>query len=215
MKIFISSVQKEFAEERKALAEYLSNDPLLRRFFEAFLFERDVPASDRQPDEVYLDQVAKCDVYLGLFGDEYGWENPDGLSPTHREFNHATDLGKTRLIFVKGASDENKHPEMQTLVREVGNQLVRRRFQQSTDLLPDVYASLVDYLEETGSLNRAPWDARAARKASLDDLDPEHIARFVPRARKARNFPLPPSPFPPTRSTRALPSSWWIRLSTS
>ncbi|MCX6875459.1 MAG: hypothetical protein NTW21_16880 [Verrucomicrobia bacterium] len=34
MRIFISSVQKEFAKERKALGEYLSGDPLLRRFFD-------------------------------------------------------------------------------------------------------------------------------------------------------------------------------------
>ncbi len=52
--------------------------------------------------------------------------------------------------------------------------------------------ALSDFLETTGKLNRAPWDARAARKAILDDLDAESIARFVRRARKARNFPLPP-----------------------
>lgn len=190
MRIFISSVQKEFAKERKALGEYLANDPLLRRFFDSFLFERDVPASDRRPDEVYLDEVGKCDLYIGLLGSEYGWENADGLSPTHLEFNEATRLGKTRLIFVKGATDESKHPKMQALIREVGSQLVRRRFQKSADLLPDVYASLVDHLEEGDQLNRAPWDARAARKARLDDIDPENIARFVRRARKARNFPL-------------------------
>ena len=84
MRIFISSVQKEFAAERKALAEYLSGDPLLRRFFETFLFERDVPASDRRPDAVYLDEVRNCDLYLGLLGDDYGWENKDGLSPCPR-----------------------------------------------------------------------------------------------------------------------------------
>ena len=32
-RIFISSVQKEFAEERRVLSEYLSGDPLFRRFF--------------------------------------------------------------------------------------------------------------------------------------------------------------------------------------
>ena len=191
MRIFISSVQKEFAKERKALGEYLSGDPLLRRFFESFIFERDIPASDRRPDAVYLDEVRKCDLYLGLFGDEYGWENDDGLSPTHLEFNEATRLGKTRLIFVKGAKDDAKHPKMQALIRDVGSQLVRRRFSDSTDLLPDVYASLIDLLETTGKLNLAPWDARAARKASIDDLDAEAITRFVRRARKARNFPLP------------------------
>ena len=52
-RIFISSVQKEFAGERAALREYLHADPLLRRFFEVFLFE-DLPASDRRTDAVYL-----------------------------------------------------------------------------------------------------------------------------------------------------------------
>jgi hypothetical protein len=73
-------VQKEFAAERKALAGYLSTDPLLRRFFETFLFERDIPASDRRPDQVYLDEVRACDLYLGLFGNDYGLENKDGFS---------------------------------------------------------------------------------------------------------------------------------------
>jgi ATP-dependent DNA helicase RecG len=44
--IFISSVQKELAAERRALKDYIHGDPLLRRFFEVFLFE-DLPASDR------------------------------------------------------------------------------------------------------------------------------------------------------------------------
>ena len=51
--IFISSVQKEFAEERRALFDYIKKDPLLRRFYDVFLFE-DLPASGRRPDEAYL-----------------------------------------------------------------------------------------------------------------------------------------------------------------
>ena len=191
MKIFISSVQKEFSTERQALGRYLAADPLLRRFFDTFIFERDVPATDLRPNEVYLDEVNDCDLYIGLFGDEYGWENDDGFSPTHLEYAEASRLGKTRLIFIKGTTDDNKHPKIQRLIRQVGTQLVRRRFTKSTDLLPAIYASLVDYLEETGKLNRAPWDARAAAKATLEDLDPENIHRFIRRARKARNFPLP------------------------
>ena len=54
LKIFISSVQKEFAQERKAVRDFLRGDPLLRRFFDVFLFE-DVPAKDRRADELYLD----------------------------------------------------------------------------------------------------------------------------------------------------------------
>ena len=65
VRIFVSSVQSEFAQEREALREYVRGDPLLRRFFDLFLFE-DAPAADRRPDELYLDEVERCDVYVGL-----------------------------------------------------------------------------------------------------------------------------------------------------
>ena len=73
LRIFLSSAQSEFAREREALRDYLRDDPMMRRFFEVFLFE-DVPATDRRPDELYLDEVERCDLYVGLFGKEYGPE---------------------------------------------------------------------------------------------------------------------------------------------
>lgn len=48
-RIFISSVQKEFAEERQALKTYIQGDALLSRFFDVFLFE-DIPARDRRAE---------------------------------------------------------------------------------------------------------------------------------------------------------------------
>ena len=38
IRIFISSVQREFAREREQLRDYLRGDPLMRRFFDVFLF---------------------------------------------------------------------------------------------------------------------------------------------------------------------------------
>jgi ATP-dependent DNA helicase RecG len=49
MKVFISSVQNELAEERRVVKTFIESDPLLRRFFSVFLFE-DIPASDRRAD---------------------------------------------------------------------------------------------------------------------------------------------------------------------
>ena len=111
LRLFISSVQKELAQEREALCAYLRGDALLRRFFEPLLFE-ELPAADQSADECYLGEVKRSDLYLGIFGNEYGWEDDDGLSPTHREFDCATELGKTRLIYVKGAGDEDRHPKL-------------------------------------------------------------------------------------------------------
>lgn len=39
---------------------------LMRRYFEPFLFE-DVPTADRTSDELYLAEVERCAIYLGLF----------------------------------------------------------------------------------------------------------------------------------------------------
>src|ERR1039458_569312 len=121
LRLFISSVQKEFAEERAALRDYLRGDALMRRFFEPFVFE-EVAASVLRADELYLDQVERCDLYIGLFGNEYGVEDAQGVSPTQREFELATRRHKHRLIFVKGADDRQKHPKMQALIRQAGAQ---------------------------------------------------------------------------------------------
>jgi len=189
-RIFISSVQKEFAAERAALRDYLRGDPLLRRFFEVFLFE-DVPAADRRADDVYLDEVEHCDVYIGLFGDEYGVEDAQGLSPTEREFAVATRLHKHRLVFVKGADDRSKHPKMQALIQRSGAQLIRRRFVSGAELIAGVYAALVQYLESRQLIRTGPFDGAICSEASLDDLSAEKIRRFVSVARRARGFPLP------------------------
>jgi len=44
MQLFISSVQKELQQERRAVKDFVQGDALLKRFFDAFLFE-DLPAS--------------------------------------------------------------------------------------------------------------------------------------------------------------------------
>ena len=49
LRIFISSVQKEFAEERKALSAYLGQDVLMRRFYEPFLFGKNTHTPQHTP----------------------------------------------------------------------------------------------------------------------------------------------------------------------
>ena len=96
LRIFISSVQKEFAEERRLLKRYIAKNPAYRRLFDTFVFEEDVVAADRRTDEVYLDELRQCDVYIGLVGNEYGFEDSEGVSPTEREYDEATRLGITQ-----------------------------------------------------------------------------------------------------------------------
>ncbi len=189
--IFVSSVQKTLAEERRALKAFVEGDALLRRFFTVFLFE-DLPAADVKADEVYLDEVDRCALYVGLFGAEYGFEDAEGVSPTEREFDRATRQGKPRLIFVKGADDSARHPKMAALIRKAGEQLIRRRFGGASELTTALYASLVEHLERTGRLRTKPFDAAACPDAVLADLSTETLDLFLSRAQSQRGYPLGP-----------------------
>ena len=169
-RVFISSVQKELAAARRALKDYILGDALLRRFFQVFLFE-DLPASDRRPDHVYLDEVKRSTIYIGLLGNEYGPEDAQGLSPTEREFDTATAAGITRLIYVKGADDKARHPNMLALIRKAGNQLIRRRFSDLPQLTGAVSESLADYLVTRGFVQDRPFEEQPCPHTTLKDLD--------------------------------------------
>jgi ATP-dependent DNA helicase RecG len=190
LKIFISSVQKEFAQQRLDLKAFLLGDAVLRRFVsEVFLFE-EIPAKDRRADQVYLEEVEHCDIYLGLFGYEYGNEDPQGVSATEYEYNHATRLGKTRLIYVWGADEKRRAAKMKKLVSKAGSALIRRRIEDASALTSEVYASLVDYLDTNGALRVPPFDTAACHEAGLKDLSRKRIDWFLEAARRERGFPL-------------------------
>jgi len=188
--IFVSSVQKELQAERYAVRDFVHGNDLLRQFFRVFLFE-DLPPSDRRPDDVYLDEVAKSSVYLGIFGDEYGWEDDDGFSPTEKEFNIAARHQKRRLILIKGREDKKRDPKMRALIRRAGDELVRRRFEDTDELLRLVYGSLIQFLQDRGFIAARDFDAAACEGASMNDISAAHIRRFIERARNERKYALP------------------------
>lgn len=189
-KIFISSVQKEFKEERAALRDFITRDPLCRRYFDVFLFE-DIPARDRNPNSVYLEEVRNCDVYVCLLGNEYGAQDSHGISSTEREFCEATKQGKTRLLFIKTGNDQDRHRKTAELIKKVGGEMIRRRFSNVTELVTQVYAAFVQYLEDEGILQTVPFDASVCRGAAFSDIDETYVENFLETARAERKFPLP------------------------
>lgn len=190
LKIFISSVQKEFAQQRLDLKAFLLGDAVLRRFIsEVFLFEEQ-PAKDRRADQVYLEEVERCDIYLGLFGYDYGFEDKQGIAPTEHEYDHATRHGKTRLVYVWGTDEKKRAPKMRKLVGKASGELIRRRIEDASALTAEVYASLVDYLDNMGALRTPPFDTSACDGATLKDISRKRIDWFLASARRERGFPL-------------------------
>ncbi len=187
--IFVSSVQKELNDERTAVRDYIKTDPLLRIYFEPFLFEY-VPAVDREPEELYLSEVDGCSIYLGIFGKEYGPENKQGISSVEREFERATEKSKHRLIFLKGKDDKKRHPKMQSLISRATPHVVRRRFSTIDELKKELYAALVQFLCDSKIITCTPFDESICPGATLADISDEKVAWFVPVAKKERGFPL-------------------------
>ena len=177
LKIFISSVQSEFAKERILLAKYIREDALLGDFFEVFLFEEQ-PAKNRPANSVYLEEVAACDVYLGLFGSKYGSRDKYGVSPTEREYDHATELHKTRLAFVKNVTRRDKRED--AFIRgKIDAELCRNAFSDFDGLRVGVYKALVSYLKDLDQVSNKPFDESFSRHVSLDELDESKFADYV------------------------------------
>ena len=186
-RIFISSVQKEFADERRLLKRYISKNPAYKRLFDTFVFEEDVVATDRRTDQVYLDELGRCDIYIGLIGNEYGYEDAQGVSPTEREYDEATRLGLTRLVFVLNKDDSKRQPKEAAFLRKISADLIRAKCDDSSALLLEIYSSLEGLLVESGAYRMGPFDASVCDGATINDIDADKVSWFVRKAREIRN----------------------------
>ena len=187
-RVFISSVQSEFAAERQMLFEYLTTDALLGKFFEPFVFEN-MPAMTVTPVTVFLQEVERCDIYVGLFGEKYGFEDAEGVSPSEREYDRASELNKIRYIFIK-ATTQDRHPKENALIKKAEQLIVRKSFDTPEGLKTAVYATLVRYLEENEFIRTTPFDATLNYGATIDDLDENKIRDFIEISNRKRAFPF-------------------------
>ena len=186
-KVFISSVQREFAVERQMLAEYVRKDALLGKFFDVFLFEEE-PACDVEARDLYLPEVEKSDIYLGILGAQFGNADADGVSPTEREYDLATIKGKERLVFVKKCE---RDPREERFVQKVQSDVVRKSFETAEELQLAVYAALVRVLENKGYIRVAPFDLAVDTNLTLADVDDAKVRDYLARAREAKKISVP------------------------
>jgi len=99
-KIFISSVRREFEQERKFIKQEIENDYILNRFFDVFLYG-ELSASGSYPEKLYSQEVINSDVYIGLIGSDYGSILESGISPTELEYDLYNKTHNDALIYIK------------------------------------------------------------------------------------------------------------------
>lgn len=85
-KIFLSSYRNDFINERLEIKKRFENDDFLSKSYEIFVFEVDVPSVGKSPDEIYLEEAERSDIYIGLLGKHYGNVRDSGYSATEEEY---------------------------------------------------------------------------------------------------------------------------------
>lgn len=193
-KIFISGVQKELKVERRAIKDYILGDALFSEYFNVFLFE-DAPAKSKSPEKSYLEEVKKCNIYIGILGNKYGAQKKTKISPTEAEFKEAKKKHKTILIYIKGdnTNDKKRETGVQGLIKEIRDSkrgFSYKRFDDVPELLRLIYASLIEFLKEEGIVGRGTFEDRICKNAKFSDIDEKRIRWFLKVARDARKFPL-------------------------
>jgi formylglycine-generating enzyme required for sulfatase activity len=108
--IYLSSTYEDLKEYREVVYKALRQSG-----YDVIAME-DYVAADQRPVEKCLEDVAKADIYVGIFAFRYGYvppeshKNRDGLSITELEFRQAESFKKPCLAFV--VSETKSWPPM-------------------------------------------------------------------------------------------------------
>ena len=189
-KVFISSVQSEFASERLRLYDYVRQDDLMNQYFEPFIFEK-TAAQDTNPRQLYLDEAAASEVYLALIGQYYGNAADGELSPTEKEYNAAGEGNAYRVAFIKDLDEQPREEREERFFRRVQEELTYRVFSNPSVLLSLVKQSLHAFLKYKGIIQEQSLDEQVRYDANMDEIDPNKVREFIRKARNKRGFPLP------------------------
>jgi hypothetical protein len=146
------TVQKEFASERLRIFDWIQSDALLGQYFAPVLFEK-LPAAAQRPSEVYLNEVRESQIYLVILGQEYDYEDANGVSPTELEYECAKKHNLYKIAFIKGESSLERNSKQKTFIFKVQNELTYRRFDNIEVLISQIYAALVEYLKNEGLIH--------------------------------------------------------------
>ncbi len=121
IKVFISSIIEGYEDRR-----YAAEDAILcLNRDEGFNFEviraECFPAfGKKSPQRACLDGVNGSDIYLGIYGESYGWINPmSNKSPTEEEFDEGWKDKNRKHIFAFVEETESKEPRQLEFLKKV------------------------------------------------------------------------------------------------
>ena len=173
LEVFISSNIEEFKEERKLLRDELLNDPILNKFIEPYLFEYD-GAKSQSADEVFINEVEYCDIYIGLIGSQYGDIYRHGYSATEYEYDTYMKKHADAYLFVKNVYTRDDGSK--SFLNRISKKHKYKEFNNPQELVEEVKKSILECIQE--KLNPGTFDVRLLKNSSCDDVDPRAIEIF-------------------------------------
>src|SRR3954468_680638 len=107
LRVFISSTMVELAEERRAVREGVTRLRLIPVLFE-------LGARAHPPRELYRTYLAQSDVFVGIYGERYGWVAP-GMGVSGLEGEYDPSAGLPRLLYVRRSAPA-REPRLDELI---------------------------------------------------------------------------------------------------
>jgi predicted ATPase len=110
VRVFVSSTLVELAAEREAVREAITELRLTPVMFE-------LGARPHPPRELYRSYLAQSDVFVGIYGERYGWVAPGSeVSGLEDEYLLSGDL--PRLLYVKSPAP-GREPRLTELIERI------------------------------------------------------------------------------------------------
>ncbi|WP_407422745.1 ATP-binding protein [Methanobrevibacter sp.] len=173
IKVFLSSNQREFAEEREYIYENLKNDSFFGEIIDLFVFEKE-NAKTLPSDEVFINEVLNSDIYIGLIGENYGSIYKEGISATEYEYDSYISKKHAAYIFIKDNIKPDENSEK--FLNKIKNQVTYKRFNNKEDLLSKIKKSLKEEINKR--LSATPFDEEIILDSSVDDVDMDSVKQF-------------------------------------
>jgi len=177
MRVYVSSTFEDLQEHRRAVGLAIRRAGWEDVAMEYYVAE-DRPAVDR-----CLEDVAGCDLYIGIFAWRYGWQPPkDKVSITELEYRRAVELNKPRLLFLADPKAawpplliDGNRKKIEALRKKVGDDRIAGFFSTPDSLTAQLAPALQKQLEikpvEAQGIDTEAYFRYLRRRYGILDLD--------------------------------------------
>ena len=98
------------------------------------------------PENTFLEEVRKSDVYIGLIGSDYGTIKENGLSATEEEYVEFHASNENSFFYIQNVDKRDEKSEEFILKIQPDNKYTF--FDDELDLIDEIKKSLVKFIED-------------------------------------------------------------------